>query len=159
MFQWVFFYKLNHLFWVDSMRMEIGLLEKKNVRNEKEWRLKDCGIENLLKPHNVTEFFFHFKNIIPVPISFFISQVFYSFEFSTHFCFTTGIDFFIIVISGQFGNEAILVDRENRVYGIGANLSGHLGLGDETSRTTPTEILALSENGIRGMPLIYWVTR
>lgn len=120
------------------------------MRTERLWNRK------LTQTSQCHRIFLSFQeHIIPVPISFFISQVFYSFEFSTHFCFTTGIDFFIIVISGQFGNEAILVDRENRVYGIGANLSGHLGLGDETSRTTPTEISALSENGIRGMPLIY----
>lgn len=54
------------------------------------------------------------------------------------------------MLSGSEGNEALLITQDDHVYGIGTNKSGCLGFGDETPRTTPTEILSLSGKGVKG---------
>ncbi|KAK7604749.1 hypothetical protein V9T40_005935 [Parthenolecanium corni] len=54
------------------------------------------------------------------------------------------------LVFGSEGNEALLITQDDHVYGIGTNKSGCLGFGDETPRTTPTEILSLSGKGVKG---------
>ena len=54
---------------------------------------------------------------------------------------------------GTLGNEAIMVTKDEDVYGLGVNQSGCLGIGDLHSTLLPRRIEALSKKGIKSKTL------
>lgn len=56
----------------------------------------------------------------------------------------------VCAVSGKSGSEALLLTRDDQVFGIGTNLSGHLGVGDESPRKRLTEIPTLCGKGVKG---------
>lgn len=55
------------------------------------------------------------------------------------------------MLTGKNGGEALLVTHQDRVYAIGKNENGHLGLGDELPRFHETEVKALSGRKVKGI--------
>lgn len=55
----------------------------------------------------------------------------------------------MVVVYGTLGNEALIVTKNDTVYGVGNNISGCLGTGDMHSTLFPRKIEALCEKGIK----------
>lgn len=55
------------------------------------------------------------------------------------------------MLTGKNGEEALLVTHQDRVYGIGKNENGHLGLGDDLPRIREAEVKALSGRNVKGI--------
>lgn len=53
------------------------------------------------------------------------------------------------VFVGSLGNEALIVTKDDSVYGLGTNVSGCLGTGDVHNSLFPKKIEALCEKGIK----------
>ncbi|KAK7604754.1 hypothetical protein V9T40_005940 [Parthenolecanium corni] len=64
-------------------------------------------------------------------------------------------DFFASIrlafVFGQTGNEALLIVSDGKMYGIGANFTSCLGVGDSNHRPEPTEIVDLAHTKIKGL--------
>nr|CAD7577020.1 unnamed protein product [Timema californicum] len=61
------------------------------------------------------------------------------------------VDPFDCVISGNLGNEAILVTKGDEVFSIGSNSSGCLGLGDLRSTLHPKRVDSLCNKRVKGI--------
>jgi len=55
------------------------------------------------------------------------------------------------LFSGNLGNEAIVVTKNDEVFAIGSNAAGCLGLGDLQSTLIPKKVEALCSKGVKGM--------
>ncbi|KAI4497020.1 hypothetical protein M0802_007766 [Mischocyttarus mexicanus] len=55
----------------------------------------------------------------------------------------------MVVVFGNLGNEALIVTKDDMVYGLGCNISGCLGTGDAHSTLHPKKVEALCEKGIK----------
>ncbi|XP_035730999.1 RCC1 and BTB domain-containing protein 1-like isoform X1 [Vespa mandarinia] len=55
----------------------------------------------------------------------------------------------MVVVYGNLGNEALIVTKDDMVYGLGCNITGCLGTGDAHSTLHPKKVEALCEKGIK----------
>ena len=56
----------------------------------------------------------------------------------------------VLQSSGNLGNEALLVTRDDEVYALGSNGAGCLGLGDMHSTLQPKQVEPLCYKGVVG---------
>lgn len=65
--------------------------------------------------------------------------------------FFKSLVFFSFNFTGYSGREVLVITADDKVYGVGMNSSGCLGLGDTNFHERPGEILSLSNKRVKGI--------